>query len=194
MRLKRTFSNIFKGFWQGIGKGIGALVIAFLLTLIPSVRKAVSQVFGYFSVDPRKGIRPLLIFAGTVLIFAFYLRLRKTHSKTKPVEQRTLVPETVPRKLEVHDAIYTSRDKRPGRPTSMAFHVLKWFYNLGPRSTGNVAVVSMQCEISQEEALACVKELWLEGYIYTAIQRPGEWNGEYAITLPGRECVERFGT
>ena len=89
----------------------------------------------------------------------------------------------IPSKTEVESTGFS----RYGTP-------VKWFHNLGPQSLGNVAAVSMQCMISDQDALRCIKELHNDQLIRTVTHAAGDWNGQYAITPQGRQCVERFGT
>ena len=80
-------------------------------------------------------------------------------------------------------------------PSDMAFHVLKLF-SQAHRDFGamSVKMVSYRCQISEDEALACVKELWNRKFIRTVSVAPGEWNSDYAITQEGRRYVAQNAT
>ena len=137
-------------------------------------------------------------FVGLGLIIGFFtvravLRSQGDLAKIPP-HQRTIELNTRYSEHVPSAPVYTSRMEGPRKPSDMAFHVLKWFHNLGPQSLGNVAAVSMQCMISDQDALRCIKELHNDQLIRTVTHADGDWNGQYAITPQGRQCVERFGT
>ena len=92
-------------------------------------------------------------------------------------------------------AIYSSREQILGKPSEIAFHLLKWFDQVvGTLNVADVQTVSNSCGISREEALEAVKELWNANYIRTIDPGAGEWNGRYCITDIGNICVRRFAT
>jgi hypothetical protein len=80
------------------------------------------------------------------------------------------------------------------RPSPMAFHVLKWFSTLSEIGAADVATVSHICQLSHQDALSCVQELWRLELILTVFPAPGEWNGRYAITNKGMDYVRMHAT
>jgi DNA-binding IclR family transcriptional regulator len=74
------------------------------------------------------------------------------------------------------------------------FHVLKWFHTLPIMGSAPVSGVAYMCGMDSSTALSCVKQLHALGFIRTVGIAPGEWNGEYAITAPGRDYVLSHAT
>ena len=96
--------------------------------------------------------------------------------------------------------LYSTGSRGAVRPGDLAFQVLKFFnQRVPPNGCANVGIVAQYLrvlypDIPEAKAREAVKELWNFGYIETKISGPGEWNGSYAITMAGMDCVEKFAT
>ena len=180
--MKKIFLHFSKGFWTAIGTGIGTVLTGWIISRKDQLPKWAIDILIYL-LPPDKAIWPIsliLSFSGFLgLFFAFFL------SKPKIESPGPIIIFTTP-------SNHTQEDGR--KPSPVAFHVLKWFNTLSPRSSADVQTVSTICDISHQDALLAVKELWNMRYIRTIIPGPGEWKGRYAITESGWDCVKMFAT
>lgn len=78
---------------------------------------------------------------------------------------------------------------------ALTFHILKAYSNFtSPNAAMSVDMVSHYCQITRDEALPAVQELFKMKLIRVLVIMPGEWNSHYQITPAGRNYVMQHAT
>jgi hypothetical protein len=134
-----------------------------------------------------------VVAAISVLLFRTHRKLRATQDEFRDY-QVSLQQERQERQAAEHQAIFKSQLATPQRPSDLAFEILKWFNTFGPYGAVDIGTIANVRGISREQAITAMKELRDAQHIRTAVPGAGEWNGQYAITASGRECVQKFAT